>query len=174
MEEFDSETVEVGGNEYHVSYHYDTDSDAPWDREDGHGPVSDWTRRDKRAGERVLCEDHGSFRYYDFAEANRIAKRDGWGVSDPQPGETKGQQRARAVEADYDRLRRWCANDWHYMGIVVMPFNSDGEPRRKYSASLWGIESDVDDAYRMEVITELVAEVDSQLAAAGKRHHKPA
>jgi hypothetical protein len=29
-------------------------NDPPWERADGHGPVSDWTRREKRPGERVL------------------------------------------------------------------------------------------------------------------------
>jgi hypothetical protein len=174
MTAFDTDTVEIGGNEYHVAYVYDEDSDAPWDREDGHGPVSEWTRRDKLPGERVLIQDRGSYRYYDFAEASRIAKRDGWGVSDPKPGETKGEQRARAVQRDFDLLRGWCNNDWHYMGIVVMPFNEDGEPRKRYSASLWGIESNADEDYRQEVIKELVADVDAQLEAAGTKHYPKA
>ncbi len=60
---------------------------APWDNEDGHGPVSDWRRPryngrpHKYPGELELCNDHDSARFYDFAEACRIALRDGWGVS---------------------------------------------------------------------------------------------
>jgi hypothetical protein len=165
MDTFHTERVEIEGVTYHVEHVYDTDSDAPWDREDGHGPVSDWERRDKLPGERVLTEDRGSYRFYDFAEAMRIAKRDGWGVSDPRAGETKAQQRARAVEQDYKRLRDWCNSEWHYMGVVVCPLNEDDEPRRKYSASLWGIESDADADYLSEIVADLAAEVRAGLAA---------
>jgi hypothetical protein len=52
---------------------------TPWEECDGHGPVSEWTTRDKAPGELVLCEDRGSRRFYDYAEACRIARRDGWG-----------------------------------------------------------------------------------------------
>ena len=31
---------------------YDAHHGAPWDEECGHGPVTDWVRREKRAGER--------------------------------------------------------------------------------------------------------------------------
>jgi hypothetical protein len=44
--------------------------------------VSDWERRDKRPGEWVLNTDHGSKRFYDAQEANKIAKRDGWGLTE--------------------------------------------------------------------------------------------
>lgn len=58
----------------------DDDSSAPWERDDGHGPVSDWRPdHSKRPGERELAHDHGSSRFYDFAEAVKLAKRDGWG-----------------------------------------------------------------------------------------------
>ena len=55
---------------------HDDDAEPPWDREDGQGPVSNWTDRVKEPGERTLCEDGGSRRYYDVQEATRIAKRD--------------------------------------------------------------------------------------------------
>lgn len=71
----------------------DDDQGTPWDNEDGHGPVSDWRRKswnghfDKSPGELLLCDDNpsglrgtSSARFYDFAEACRIARRDGWGV----------------------------------------------------------------------------------------------
>lgn len=67
---------------------HDPDHGAPWDEEDGHGPVSDWTRRDKRPGERILSSGmrSGEHRFYDFAEAVKIAKRDRWGSL---PGDLK-------------------------------------------------------------------------------------
>lgn len=58
----------------HDSYH-----GAPWEECDGHGPVSEWTTRAKLPGELVLASDRQSKRYYDFADACRIARRDGWG-----------------------------------------------------------------------------------------------
>ena len=73
------DTIEIDGRTFNVTIEPDSSHGAPWEEEDGHGPVSEWTRRDKRPGERVLCEDRGSRRYYDFAEACRIARRDGWG-----------------------------------------------------------------------------------------------
>lgn len=58
---------------------YDEDMGPPWKEHDGHGPVSEWTSRSKRPGERVLCEDRGSKRYYDWQAAIQQAKDDGWG-----------------------------------------------------------------------------------------------
>jgi hypothetical protein len=75
----DSWVFEAGGKRFAARVERDERADPPWDYEDGHGPVSDWTTRDKRAGELVLCEDRGSRRFYDFAAACRIARRDGWG-----------------------------------------------------------------------------------------------
>lgn len=57
----------------------DDDSTPPWDREDGHGPVTKWERRDKEPGEMILSDDRGSRRFYDFREACALALRDGWG-----------------------------------------------------------------------------------------------
>lgn len=75
----ESERFTHNGREYEMRIERDEDHGAPWDEEDGHGPVSGWERRDKRPGEMILSEDHGARRFYDFAEACRIARRDGWG-----------------------------------------------------------------------------------------------
>lgn len=72
-------TVDHDGFTFTLSLEHDSDHGAPWDEECGHGPVSDWTTRDKLPGELVLNDDGRSKRYYDFAEACRIARRDGWG-----------------------------------------------------------------------------------------------
>jgi hypothetical protein len=85
----------------------DYNHDAPWEECDGHGPVSDWTTRDKEPGELVLSEDRYSRRYYDFAEACRIARCDGWGA--PFYGQT--------IERGVNGLRRlrseWFTEDHH-------------------------------------------------------------
>lgn len=76
--EGDKITCEKDGFTVTARIQRDDDIGPPWKVHDGHGPVSDWTRRDKLPGERVLCEDRGSKMYYDIAEAVKIAKRDGW------------------------------------------------------------------------------------------------
>lgn len=93
----DTSTVERDGYVVTATVVRDDDMGAPWENEDGHGPVSRWTSRPKRPGERVLNVDRGSYRYYDFAEAVKIAKRDGWGpgiplrTTSPGPGMERGK-----------------------------------------------------------------------------------
>lgn len=186
-----------------VTVHADDDAQAPWDREDGHGEVSDWTRRDKEPGERVLCEDRGAKRFYDFAGAVKLARRDGWGVSpyrmDIENG-AHGMKRAigqyfegrelhtfqsdwcddvndairevyaahratmtprayaaLAAHADFERLRRWCADQWSYVGVAVTVEKGDVQLTGDYDHALWGIESDCGE-YVAEVAAELVSE----------------
>jgi len=195
------DVIEKGGYRFRVNIEDDDTFDAPWERDDGHGPVSDWTSRDKLPGERVLNTDHGRKRYYDVAEATRIAKRDGWGLSDkakaellkrlcerrivrkssyrvidgircadvqmatvylrdPEKPLTRGEITAEAVRLDYEYLRRWCNDDWRYVGVIVthLPDNmDDDEVEIDYRFALWGIESDADD-YIEETAHELIDE----------------
>lgn len=69
------------GRDFVAEIHVDEGHGAPWEEEDGHGPVTDWERRDKRPGELVLADDGRAKLFYDFAEACRIARRDGWGTA---------------------------------------------------------------------------------------------
>jgi hypothetical protein len=142
---------EVHGVTFRATLEYDHYHGVPWQEEDGHGPVSDWVRRDKRAGELVLCEDSGSYLYYDFQEASKIAKRDGWDTAPFGQG-TRGERAARAAMADYDRLRKWCSEQGYR--IVVTAYH---EGIALGSASRWGIESDAGD-YLLEVANELLPE----------------
>lgn len=123
----------------------------PWKEHDGHGIVSEWTRRDKRPGERVLAEDRGSYRYYDFAESVRIARRDGWGAEE---GKTLRERAALAAERDFARLKAWCNDEWGWVGVVVEIERPDGW---RMATSLWGIESDGD--YWRDVAKELLADL---------------
>lgn len=163
-EAYRTETRDHGATSFRIEWCYDTDADAPWDREDGHGPVSDWTSRDKRPGEMILCSDRRMKRYYDFAEAVKIARRDGW---DTKPyGTRKPGERAHAAAiADYNYLRQYIAQDWHYCGIVVTLLDADGEP--DVNASLWGIEYGLPgmSEYYEEVIGGLIYECLSQITA---------
>lgn len=160
----DWERFEHDGATYARRAEEDTCHGAPWEEEDGHGPVSGWERREKSPGEMILVEDHGARRFYDFAEAVRIARRDGW---DAEPfGGTTGERANRAALADFDNLRRWCAGDWHYVGVIVAPVceccNSVAEAA---SVSLWGVESSAGD-YLDEVSRELADEIAAEDIAA--------
>lgn len=165
---FDGDTFERHGRTFRVELPQDDDNDAPWDREDGHGPVSDWARVDsctgrpvKEPGDRVLIRYRGDFRTYDMAGAMKLAKRDGWGLSPENVAKlrarlgrepTAGDIRAEAVEQDYERLRGWCADEWTYIGVLVTDV-ATGD-----SESLWGIESDCD-YYIVEVAHEMADQI---------------
>lgn len=156
---YDGDTFSHDGREFRINIVDDEDSGAPWDRADGHGVVSDWTTRDKRPGERVLNTDRSSKRYYDVQASIAIAKRDGW---DAQPyGGTKGERAARAVDADFEYLRRWCNDQWRYVGVVVTLLDEDGEDAGE-SESLWGIESESDD-YIAETAREYAGQICARL-----------
>lgn len=133
----------IGGKEltFSVKFERDADSGAPWENSDCHGPVSDWERRDKRPGELVLNSGRGGKRFYDFAEACHIARRDGWDAHPYNDGtETKRQQAAKSAMADYEYLREWCNDQWEYVGVIVTLLDDEGE-ETEVSESLWGVES---------------------------------
>ena len=71
------ENITINGREYQVEIVPDEFHGLPWEENDGHGIVSEWTSRDKRAGELVLNSNRGSKRFYDYAGTLKIAKRDG-------------------------------------------------------------------------------------------------
>ena len=135
-------TIEVSGLTFKVEYDRDDSMLAPWREEDGHGPVSDWERRDKKPGELVLYGDGRSKRFYDFAAACRIARRDGWDAEPHNTGnETPRQQAAKAARADFERMRAWCNGDWGYVGVIVKLLDDEGEETGE-ADSILGIESD--------------------------------
>ena len=156
----DTATIEHGGATFKVALEFDVDRDPPWESEDGHGPVSDWkhhafgqgTKPPKAPGERDIVWDNGSYRTYDFAEACKIARRDGWGATG-DAGMKPRQKAAHAAEADFQRLRAWCEGQWSYVGVTVELLDDKGDPTGE-TAALWGIESDAGE-YLVEVAHEL-------------------
>lgn len=167
---FDGDTFEREGYKFTVTHPFDDTGDAPWERCDGHGPVSKWERRSKRAGEHILCSDHGSHRFYAWQEAIELAKRDGWGLSDSAKADlcrrlgrepTKGEIREEAVKRDFEYLRGWCNDKWHYCGVVVTLLDSKGEETDE-SESLWGIEDNAYD-YLRDTAHDLADEIISRL-----------
>lgn len=81
------ERFTVKGVEFVATIDPDYDHGAPWEECDGHGTVTPWQSShtgkpvNKRPGQIVLIQDRGSYRLYDFAEACKIARRDGWGFA---------------------------------------------------------------------------------------------
>jgi hypothetical protein len=165
---YDSFTFTHRGRDFTARLFYDTDSGAPWEEHDGHGPVSDWTTRDKRSGERILNSDRSSRRYYDFAGAVTLAKCDNWGLSPEDLAAltarlgrtpTPAQIATQAAENDFARLKAWCDDKWHWCGIVV---TREDDPDME--ESLWGIESDSPD-YHREVALEMACGMADALEA---------
>lgn len=174
MEAYKTQSFAHAGRMFIMTLYQDCDHGAPWDEEDGHGPVTEWRRdRAKAPGERILCEARGLYRYYDVQEAMRIARRNGWGLTPkeqtawllahgrrPDLGKMRrGEIAAEAVERDFQRLRAWCENEWHYCGVAVQALDDEGDPTGDaFEHALWGIESDSDE-YILEVAADLAAEV---------------
>lgn len=164
----DGDTFEHEGRSFKVTIKPDDSGETPWESSDGHGPVSDWRRHNpdtgrpaKRAGERLLFSDGRSARFYDWAKAIKLAQKDGWGTLDARhPDETLKHYRARAVEADFEYLRRWCEGDWYYVGVIVTLLDDEGAETDE-SESLWGIESESPD-YLTETAYELAEEINSR------------
>src|SRR5690348_8411347 len=150
-----NQTIEVQGRQFSVAIEYDDSMGEPWKEHDGHGVVSEWTTRDKRPGERVINQDGRSYRYYDFAATIKRALEEGWDA--PPYGGRKRERAARAAEADFERMRGWCNDQWHWCGVVVTLLDDEGD-ETKEAASLWGIESDAGD-YLNQVARELADEI---------------
>ena len=138
----------------------------PWKEHDGHGPVSEWTTRDKRPGERILVADDRLYskmrRYYDVERAVTIAKRDGWDA--PPYGEgTPGERAARAVERNFQALRAWCHDEW-YWGSMHLEVSFRAVELDDCAASLGGIEvnwpgwGEGDNSHLLDIANELLPE----------------
>lgn len=121
---------------YVVKFQYDDTHEAPWDWDDGHGVVIplrercsledwqlDWTMGDRDGW------------LYDRDASLAKAIKEGWNA--PPYHEPGGAM--RAVKADFDYLRRWCKNDWWYVGLIVELYDEDEHLIDENSC--WGYES---------------------------------
>lgn len=154
----DGDTFEHHGFRFMFALHNDADSGPPWKNSNGHGPVREVpynrlnAHSSKRPGERILNRNpgrHDTIYAYDWQEAMKIAKRDGW-RAEPYDAPNRVQ---RAVQADFDFFAGWVNEDWWYVGVEVTMLDEDDEPT-KYNRSLWGIESNSPE-YHAEVAREL-------------------
>ena len=148
--------IEVGDNLFiRVAVERDDCMEPPWENADGHGPVSDWTHYQpncgigsKAPGQRVLCSDGGMVRFYDYAAAMELARKDGWGLAPDRLAAlerglgrkaTAGEIRAAAVDHDFEFLRGWCNDQWEYVSVKVVL--EDEDCREISSDSIGGVES---------------------------------
>lgn len=150
------------GHAFKVEIMTDSHYPAPWEMSNTHGPVREARRTGagyspKRPGERPLNSPRRgeSFYFYDWQAAIQTALKDGWGHpggSEAARGLSSGQIAAAAVQADFEYLRSWLADEWHYVGVCVS-HEASGE-----HVSLWGIES-TDTAYHETVARELAGDI---------------
>lgn len=153
-EAFKTETEEYQGHTITIEWYYDCDCEPPWEHEDGHGSVRDSRSRDKAPGEKELWYDHGTYWFYDYAGAIKLAKKDGWDAPPYKTG-TKGQQAQRAVDSDFDYLRRYLTQDWWWCGYVL---KVDGQE----IDSCWGIDSDSIDEFEKEQFEQAKAQIEKE------------
>lgn len=132
------------GMQYRVDYYADHGYTPPHENEDGHGVVVELdyahddegeieTRREwgslteeaamRMAAYRELHHDRTGYVYYDVIASINKAIRE-WGC--------KPEDAPAAVESDYEYLRGWYQDDWHYMTIQVTKLDEDGEETDDY------------------------------------------
>jgi len=145
--------TDVGGRRFRIEHHYDLDMAGPWEQDGAYGHVSGWTTRSKRPSEFVLTTCNNKRRFYDYGIAVRRARNEG----------LRGRDAADTVLGEFRRMRDWCRNEWHYMGILVYPLTVDGEDLYSNDASLWGIESDTDAAHIQSITEDLLREAGAEL-----------
>jgi len=156
-----SDTIELNGRTYRVDIEADPDMGAPWEEHDGHGIVSDWTTRDKRAGELVLHVEqrygaNGARRFYDLTATIRRATSEGWGLGPDRiatlaskfgRAPTKREIVAEAVRLDYEYLRGWCNDEWYWAGVRVTDITDDENAPTDYTYAVWGFDSNDDEGH---------------------------
>jgi hypothetical protein len=131
-----SETIEFMGLTATVRIEQDCDMGAPWEEHDGHGVIRLEGRygSGKKPGEKLLRTNGSSRYYYDIPATIAKAKREGWGIENPE-GLTKKQIIAKAIEHDIKYCEDWLLDNWHWCGYVV----SIGD---EHAESCWGFDDE--------------------------------
>jgi hypothetical protein len=143
-----------------ITFDYDEFCEPPWESSDCHGPVRKSNnahneyRSDKKPGERPLnSASRNEYQYYyDWQEAMKMAKRDNWNTA-PYDAPNKA---LRAVQQDFDYLRGWVNNKWHYV-FVTVEYEDQTE-------SIGGVETynDYHIEYGNEMLADLIARVEKE------------
>lgn len=165
MDVYGTETISSAkGSKFKLELAYDYIGDKPWEWCDGHGEVSEWTTRDKKPGEVVLCIDGISRLYYDMQGAVKIARRDFWDTKPYNTG-TKGERARRAAQNDFENLRAWCDGNWWYAILHVVMLDDEGEELDGYDEYLGGVEDGYAKKFAvgvMECAQELAEEIETR------------
>lgn len=126
-----------------VEVEIDRDARPPWENSDEHGVVTAWQDYDDALDAWELLSDRlGHCRYYDWRATLPIAIKDGWDAPPFYTG-NKRERAMRAIKADYEYLRRWCAESWWYVGLIVTLLGEDDEVIA--FSPCWGYESNAMD-----------------------------
>lgn len=194
---YNTDTREIDGRKYRIEWQYDDTFGRPEGESDGHGVCADINFDPKTFGEdhdpedgeldleevvrhkmmRVL--DTASrrqtwYRVYDVWETMKVAKADGWRDlkwEAEHPNATEEEKLMAAVDADFNYLKGWYNDDWHWCGITVILLDEEGDPTED-EASLWGLCSDDDECHE-EVIKELVSEIQRQVKREAEKGQTP-
>lgn len=152
------QTYQRYGFDFQVEISFDDTCEPPWMHNDGHGEVREMHDQ-KRPGERPF--KHGwhnkrSSLMYDWQGAIKLAHKDGWNITNER-AEKLGikklkHRRAQAVEDDFEYLRRWANDVWHWVIIQVTCVQTD------VMECIGGVESDADD-HIAELVNELIDQV---------------
>jgi hypothetical protein len=182
------------GKKYHVELYYDHDMSAPQDEGDGYGVTvrMNWNPTNEEQLEQHLLDyepeieeetrlrlmrklsraDWGSpGLYYDVLSSLHKARTDGWGAGEEwkaaNPNATKEAELMYVVNKDFEHLKGWYDDDWHWVTVSVAPLNEDDEPDEDHREYCGGYESTiVDHDQRIwfdEVIEDLAHSVEHSL-----------
>ena len=117
------------------------DDIAPWGYCDNEADlITDWTRRDKKPGEMVLCKDHGHSRFFDYQKACKFALKEQWGSRDSLPTDTKKQIASKAALNLFNYWRSWFYDEWTYRYVEITLINPDTNQETDFIESCGGIE----------------------------------
>lgn len=125
-----------------VAFQYDQDSGPPWKDCDGMGVIEECCYRPGEYGEYddwILNSDRGWYRYYDWKATLPEAMRDGWNTK-PYNFHSTHEQAMAAMRSTYEFLRRWCNDDWWYVGMIVTLLDENDDELDEESC--WGYESE--------------------------------
>ena len=168
---YDDEEIHTLPNGWKIKFEiqYDNDHEPPWEDCDGMGVIEE-TRGYSKPGEYgeyddwIMNSDRYWYRYYDWKATLPIAIRDGWDAA-PYGVGTKRERAMRAMRHAYGFLRRWCNNDWWYVGLIVTLLDENDEELGEDSC--WGFESDNDD-----YITEQMRDWAARLIVAARKKRR--
>lgn len=172
----DTFDFECKGLQFRCNMEIDSDMEAPWVEDDGHGAMREvssyYGRPEKRPGEVVIYQDRGHYWLYDVQVSTKTARHDHWGLPADDLAKfrqihgrpmTAGEVAAESVRRDMRYCSDWLHGDRFWQMIEVFQIDEDGEKIGE-SEYLGGIDSGYDDASEKH-LRECAEELAGQMAA---------